>query len=198
MPCQQCGRPALVQVGQPPVALCLQCNLLYQQAISIQQAQLERIIDNLSGQMESVTGMFGILPRFGPRPQPIQVDTMLHGGTFNNISIDRSSIGMLNTGTIGTVDSAITVINNAGDAEAAQAIKTLSEAIISDQHLNKDQKDEALGMLSVVATEAALPVEQRRKGAMKHVVNGLGALLNTSASLITLWQTFGPTLLGLF
>ena len=108
--CYNCGKPAMYLVGPEgkEVPLCLDCNLKHTQMLAIQNEQLEREMDFLTDHMEFTAGLpSGVLPRYPKRQTKI-----IQGGTvtLNNIHVSDSNIGVLNTGNLEMVDSAITVL----------------------------------------------------------------------------------------
>ena len=184
-----------VQGEEGDLFLCLDCNLKYEQAQSLEFDRTTRHMNFLLAQAEATMGLQGILPRHEMPQRPVY-----HVGdtTLNNIKIDRGSIGVLNTGTIGTVDGAITVLRQHGEADVADTIARFTEAVVAERHLNADQKDEVLELLSVLATEATAPREQRRSSAMRAMIVPLATLVGGAAGLCQLWQQLEPTILGLF
>lgn len=130
MQCHQCPKPALyyleVEGGQLP--LCLDCFMKVQYLTERALEANERRINFLSDQYEMVTGLPGMLPRFEQRPPA----TFVTAGdlVMNNLKIDRSSIGVLNTGQIGSVDTAIGTLHDNGDDAAADAFRDFTEAIV--------------------------------------------------------------------
>ena len=53
--CGQCGKPAIVKVGDVP--LCVDCNLKYEQAQEMEIQRHRTELDYLADYMESVTGV---------------------------------------------------------------------------------------------------------------------------------------------
>jgi hypothetical protein len=184
--CHQCDRPALYWTGDEKhrIPLCLDCNLKVQQIAAMQQEVLEREINFLTQEMNYIGGLSSSPPRYPERRPPVHVQ----GNTFNNFKVEGSSIGLLNTGSIGVVDSAITVIANAGDQRAAGAIQKLTQAIISSSDLPPDKKNELIEMMNLVAAEAALPADKRRKRAIKPVLASIADGLKVSKGLVEIWD----------
>ena len=197
MKCSQCGKPAIVRikVEGSDLFLCVDCNLKFEQAESLEFDRLTRYHNQLVGQLETTMGLPQTLPRYAPSQRP-----SYHLGdlTLNNINIDRSSIGILNTGNIGAVDGAITVLRKHGEEDAAKAIACLTEAVVREEGVNTEQKNRILEMLSVLSGEATLPKEKRRSFAMKPLVLELATLLGGASALAQLWQQFEPLISGLF
>lgn len=123
MKCHQCSKPAmhLVGSGNAQVPLCLDCNLKHVQLITMQNDMLERQMNYLTDYMDMVVGLPGLSPKF-----PERKNVTIGGITLNNIKIDRSTVGVVNTGSIETVDSAVTVLKQSGDPQLAAAFLELS------------------------------------------------------------------------
>ena len=148
----------MYRVGEQGIPLCLDCYFKISQ-IQQQEAETnERMMNYLSDQIASSVGMPPIGPRFPPRPKPV----IVAGTKLNNISVNNSVVGTINTGSIGTVDQSISALVQTGEAELAEAIKVLSEAILQSGDLTSNQKNELVESLSVISKEAATPKEIRK------------------------------------
>ena len=181
-------------VTEKQIPLCLDCYFKFSQ---IQQQELEsneRIINYLSDQISFTAGLPPRGPRFPPRPQP----TYLGGVALNNIHVKDSVVGAINTGTVGTIDVAITALKNIGETRIADAVTQVSEAILSSTVLDLSQKNEAAEILSLIAAEAASPPERRRASAIKPLLSRLRELVSVAADVSTIWQQWGPILIGFF
>jgi hypothetical protein len=97
--CSQCGKPAIISIGGNP--LCVDCNLKFEQAQQIEFIRNATVLNNLSAEMEVATGIPGLCPRIEiPKPPPLQQSPV----TFNNIRVDSSVIGSINTGQVKQID----------------------------------------------------------------------------------------------
>jgi len=195
MKCYQCGKPAMFVVGPEgkQVPLCLDCNDKFQRMMSQQQDGLERQMNFLMEYMDMVTGIPTGGPRF-PKREIIQ----MQGPTFHNINIDRSTIGVLNTGSIQTVDSAVSVLHNSGADELSKAILHLTQAILSSAEIQNETKNDILEILSLLATEATVPKSKRRSKAMKPLLSQLSNLVGVASGLTTIWEHVKPILESVF
>lgn len=99
--CAQCNKIAIFVVGDGKVPLCIDCYLKLQQAIELEDRRLKEMMNYLTDHIEAAIGLYGILPRF-PTSRPIVRQGPL---TLNNININRSTIGTINTGEIKNLDS---------------------------------------------------------------------------------------------
>lgn len=184
--CSQCDREAIgaVNNGQGP-AFCLEHMNMFQNMISRNLADLQRQEDSIMDYVEMTTGV----RLRQPRPAPV-----LHHGnvTVNNIKIDRSNIGVVNTGNINDINSAITFIENSGHIEVASGLKNFSETIISSKELEDSQKNEILDHLAFLSNQIKSTPESRHNTTAKTTLNAIKEILSVSANLSTVWSVFYP------
>jgi hypothetical protein len=128
MKCYQCSNPAMFEVGQQSIPLCLDCNLKLAQINQIQNDALERQVNFLSDEMDDIVG----LPRTGAR-FPERKAVTLGNVTLHNINVHNSTVGVINSANVGTIDVAVTVLKQSGDPQLAEALRNLSEAIIASR-----------------------------------------------------------------
>src|SRR5208283_3378744 len=112
--CEQCGKPAVGSAGQ--VNLCVDCIYKLQLADYYRQQQYAQRMNFILDQAEMVTGLCG-----GPRMAMPRPPTILQGGpmTFNNIRVDRSVVGAINTAEVQKIDVALSHIRIGGSEELA-------------------------------------------------------------------------------
>jgi hypothetical protein len=112
------------------------------------------------------------------------------------LNIQGSHIANLNIGfQVGTINAALgSVISERGADEFANAIKTLTEAVVSDSRLPDSSKREVVEALSMVAEQAAKRPEQRSMGILKPIVTWIPTAIATAASLVAVWEKFGPVI----
>lgn len=179
-----------VEGGQ--IRLCLDCNLKLTQLNSVQNAESERLINYMTDQMEATFGFYGVSPRF-PERKTIQGGNV----TLNNIKVSNSTIGVLNTGTIETVDSAVTVIRQT-DPQLSAELLAFSQSVIAEPNLPADFKNKVIELLSVIATEATAPKEKRRSFAIRPLLQELATLASGAAGLTVLYDRLRPLLEAAF
>ena len=87
MKCYQCNNAAMFLVGPKgqQIPLCLNCHLKYVQLLDKQNEMLERTINYLTSEMESIVGLPPFLPRY-PERKVISTEKV----TLNNIKVDKS------------------------------------------------------------------------------------------------------------
>lgn len=194
MKCHQCSTPAMYQIGEQNIPLCLDC---YFKLAQIQQQQLEnneRMVNFASDEMAAVVGLPPIGPRFPPRPRPV----IVAGTKLNNISVNNSVVGTINTGSIGSVDQSISALVQCGEPSLAEAIKELSEAILQSGDLNRNQKNELVESLSVIAKEAATPKESRRNTVAIALLERATQITSLANDITGVCEKWWPVLLAAF
>ncbi len=187
MKCYQCEKLAMFVIEQEgtQVPLCLDCNLKFTRLIAEKNDMLERNMNYLTSMAEAQVGLPGLLPRF-PERRVVKTGDI----TLNNIKIDNSTIGVLNTGNIETVDVAITSLKQSGDQSVGTALLAVSEAILANAEINNELKNHLVEILSVLAAEATAPKERRRNTAMRPLLSELATLMSGIGSLSQLWDRY--------
>jgi hypothetical protein len=106
--CNQCDGPAIYAIGDQQIPLCLQCWAIHQSVIDRQLAALARQGETALDQIEMIAGV-----RLPGRRRPA-TPVILPGATFHNINIKNSNVGVVNTGELHQVHTAVSVIGSHG------------------------------------------------------------------------------------
>lgn len=186
-PCVQCGKPGIASSGGNN--LCVDHAIALQTVLNQQQAHNVAMINMLSDQIDDIMGV----PRRSARieaPTP----TIHQGGhyTINDIRIDRSIVGAVNTAQVENIEISMTNLQNQSSEgkEVAESLKDLTEAILENNELNLELKNELVDDLAFLAEQAAHPTKSRQKSIIKGVLFTLGHSLNAVASLATIWTAY--------
>ena len=188
--CCQCGNEGLYKVGGK--LLCVDCTLKVQQIADAQQAHYAKEINYLTAEIEAITGFPMALPSYEiPRP-------IIHNApiTFNNIKVDKSIVGSINTGNVHNIDVAMTNLKNGGNEALAGEIAKFTEAIANDSKADKDLKNEILEYISYVSTQVSLPTEKRKPSMLKTVLAAINKCAGSVADWITIWTTLQPMIMA--
>ena len=194
MKCHQCSNPAIYQVGEHSIPLCLDCYFKYSQIQQREVENHERMMNYLSDQIASSVGMPPMGPRFPPRPQPVVVA----GAKLNNIHVSNSVVGTINTGSIGAVDQSISALVQVGEPALAEALKSLSEAVLQSGDLTRNQRNEVIEALSVIAREAATPKETRQNTVAQSMLEKAMKITSLANDVSDVCQKWWPVLLAAF
>lgn len=129
-------------------------------------------------------------PPPAPAPSASSAPIQLH--------IQNSNVANLNLGTqLGTINAALQLLSREGEDHqaVALALKQLTEAVVADQYLKENQKQDAVEALSVLANEAE---SGKTSITTKALISWLPQLIGLSADLVTLWDKAGPTIRAFF
>lgn len=106
---------------------------------------------------------------------------------FNNIKVDRSVIGAINTAEVKQIDIAMSEIKNSGNEELAKAVKEFTEAFISESKLNKKTKNQIIELISFLTKQSLLGKEKRQNSIIKAILPRVESLISTIPLLVSLW-----------
>lgn len=192
--CNQCGKPAVKNYNGHP--LCVAC---WSQVQGIDIKQRDQLIREAVMHMQEIQALENqMYTSVGLNPPPPKYDfshlRVPQPNIYNNINVENSVVGAINTGEVQNIDIAMGDISAQGQKEIANSIKELTEAILETTELNEVQKNEALENISYLSTQAALPKDQRKKGVIKAALHGLKEVVSTSNGVIGLWQKVEPIL----
>lgn len=194
MKCYQCPKPAMWLVGEEKIPLCLSCYSLLSQMWQAENESHERMINYLSDQMSFTLGLPPMGPRFPPKSAPVHIS----GVKMNNINVSNSVVGTINTGSIGAVDQTISALLQLGEPGIAQAVKELTEAILSSKDLGQNQKNELVEILGVVAAEAATPKENRKNSVARALLERGSQIVSIANDITDVCQKWWPVLVAVF
>jgi len=170
--------------------LCLSC---YERAMGIiihQKQEAERMINYLHDRIDETVGV-----RSNARiqmPQPI-IHTGSHN-TQNHIHVDRSVIGVINTGQIQSLNQKLDNISNNTDPELAAKLKSFTENMLVSKQVSEENKKTVFEGLSFLA-EQLNTTQEKKPSIAKQIVSSIGSTIQTAGSLAVLWQTLGPLIL---
>ncbi len=143
----------------------------------------------------SIDAMFGLAPR---RPMQIPIrQQVIHAPqtTVNDhsIHIDHSMVGVVNSGTVGTLNASVSLIQQT-NPEMAEQIRTLIDQVSSNQDLEQATRKEVIEQVSFLMSQMSVPSAERNSSVLKTVFSAIGITLSTSADLYTLWEALHPAL----
>ncbi len=196
--CSQCGKPAIGECGNTP--LCVDCfnkmtqaNFMEQQ---IRHNQLSWLASNQNFIQQALSAGTGglIPPKFMAIPQPPSTGINY---TYNNIQVSDSAVGVINPGTLYTIDTSIDVMQSHGDNELATAIQELTQEVVNSKDIQDDIKKEITELLQFVASEGSVSKDTRNKSVIKPVLDRLGKLIPVATAAWSIWEKFQPLLQSL-
>lgn len=187
MKCSQCEKLAIIVVGEGNIPLCVEHYALFSRTLMEQLAANERQMNFLLDHMDEMVGIPSHARFRTPAPIIHKGDTVV-----NQLNIDGSTIGILNTGTIENLDSTISMIEKAGNAEVAKVIKEFTETVSKNIEITNEAKKEIIEQLSFLATQIRTPQSNRSSSVIKTVFKNIGSVVSISAALVELWGKLEP------
>jgi hypothetical protein len=185
----------MYQVGDQNIPLCLNC---YSKVAYMEQQQLEnheRMLNYLSDEIAFSVGMPSLGgPRFQPRPKPVHVGDV----RLNNISVNNSVVGTVNTGSIGSLDQSISALVQLNEPQVAQAFKGLSEAILESGDLTRNQRNELIEALNAISREAATPPETRQNTVALSLLERAEKITSMANDISEVCQRYWPAITAVF
>ena len=153
---QHCDKLAIAVVNGTP--LCVDCYYKFEVARTL-GARLAIINMNYAAaEMDHITGLRNFTPR-------MQVPDIPKGPVIlNNIKIDNSVVGWINTGNIETVDVSISYLEHSGNKDISAALKILTEAIVNNAHVSSSAKSNMLDQVAYLSEQAANAAKDRKPG----------------------------------
>jgi hypothetical protein len=143
-------------------------------------------------EMDNVTG----LPLSGPR---MQVPEIPKGPPIlNNIKVDNSVVGSINTGNVQAIDVNLTYLHSVGNDKARDALKVLTEAVVNDTSVSDTQKNELLDQITFLSEQTVAGAKDRKPGLIKATFSALTEAAHTVTSMAGAWQVAEPILRSLF
>ena len=177
--CTQCDREAFYVINDHP--LCVEHAASVQAQQGDQLRHLAMMYNLALDEMDAVVGMPGLSPRMKIPPPKTEI---VHRGdmkTFNNITIDRSIVGAVNTGSVDSIEVSLDRINNGGGTEIARAIAEFTEIILGNSELTSDQRAKIVELIETLSEQFSLPANQRKR----HVLSMVWGAITTEAGNFT-------------
>jgi hypothetical protein len=181
-------KTAVCKVNDVPI--CIDCYTKLQ-TINLAMVRHQMAMSNrAAADLESIAGVRpGLFPRVQIPPLPSAPFTL------NNIKIDNSVVGSINTGNVQTIDVSLSYLHQAGNDKARDALKTLTEAILGAPSIDDAQKNELLELVAFLSEQAAAGAKDRKSPSV--IKATLGAVSQAAGSISAVagaWQVAEPLL----
>jgi len=191
--CSQCDRQAVAGVTEGQIPLCVDHHFTFTKTSYLQAVMVASHLNYTEQQLYVSTG--GLLPLTQYNlPQPTFLG---EAPVFNSIRIDKSAIGVLNTGTISNlkdVEFTVELMNSQGQEEVAHSIAELTEAVINNGNVSIECKEEISEQLRFIASQVNVKQDERQPGVAKAVLSGIRTNIATIAALVTIFDKVEPVI----
>jgi hypothetical protein len=190
--CSTCTSTKIYGYNYKGLPFCLNCaekiNKMSNETLNALREDNQEIIDF----MDSFAG----LPPRRNNPQ-IQRPTNIN---YNNFKIDRSAIGVINTGTINgslkNINARLAIMHDS--KELIQGLKSLTETIVNSPEIPQDQKQELLEFISVITDEMIKPRHERKQAVIQIVLKTMSDYANIILAIQIIWNVVHPLLITFF
>jgi hypothetical protein len=108
--------------------------------------------------------------------------------TFNNIKVDSSVIGSINTGQVKQIDVAMDNIKAEGNEQLVDSLTKFTEAVLAEKALDAKLKSELIEQLSFVTSQCVSPKQLRKPTIIKTVLQQIDKVATKVATLAPLWS----------
>jgi hypothetical protein len=185
-PCGQCSRAGIIAVNG--TALCVDCYYRFEVARTLGFRMAAIGMNLAADEMDAITG----LRNFSPR---IQVPDMPKGPfILNNIKVDNSVVGSINTGNVQSIDVSVTVLREAGNDKISNALKALAEVIANNHDITAPDKDSMLDQVAYLSEQAVAAAKDRRPGIIQAAVASITQGAAAVTDIARAWAAAAPLL----
>jgi hypothetical protein len=199
--CSQCpGKPAIGEVGDQP--LCVESYTKLQSAHAAAQNtvlhQMRHAMDMIDYSEELMWSMTGL--ERPPGSRRVQIPPMPATGpvTLNNIKLDNSVVGAINTGSVRDIDVDLNQLHSAGLDKLRDAIVALTQAVVDDRQATADEKNALLEQVAFLSSQATAAMQQRKPGMIRAAMGAIANTATTITSISGAWQACEPLLKMIF
>lgn len=191
MTCSQCQRPALYRFreGAESYALCLSCYAVLE---DIQFKKFLKISAMLNQSLDDLDRVAPWGPRSGRIPVAEVARAASQSRTYNNIKIDNSTVGMLNTGNLQRIDAAITISKGNDTEEFGARLKDLTDTILKSSEVDAQSQQQLLEVVQaisdqVIGAKPSKPVVSALFGKLKEMASNTASIGGAVEKLHSAW-----------
>lgn len=140
--------------------------------------RLERNVNYLHDEMDSV---FGIRTggRYAQPPAPVHINQP----TMNNLNFSHSIVGAVNTGYVKDLMVNMSKVAMNNNEQAAQTIKTFTDALLQSQEIQKEEKERIIQQLSFLSEQLSLASEKRNDSVIRTVLQDVANAVQIGTGL---------------
>jgi hypothetical protein len=92
------------------------------------------------------------------------------------------------------IDACLQQLEQVGGAEIAQALATITEAVIAEKSFSKASKNELLEQLAFLSTQVTTRPDERKPGLVRSVITGIREAAQSAEAIASAWARVEPLL----
>jgi hypothetical protein len=193
MNCDQCGKPAIVNIHKHP--LCVSCYALLQQTetarVEANNDYLRLLSAQINHELDQMNMAFGIPMNLGRIQIPQRAGQQYN--TVHSVKVEGGTVGAINTGEAQSIAVAIGASEKQGNKDLAVALTEFTNELTKAQ-IDESQKRNMGEQLAVLSEELTKPTETRRRAVVAPMLDALSKAAAVSTGLVTLWERLHPLL----
>lgn len=190
MKCNQCERPAMYQVTEQGIPLCLSCYKTWSEISNVEFLKYGAMLNYLEEDASRLTGY--------PFPRRLPVAEIAAAlerkSVLNNINISQSQIGVLNTGSIQKIDAAITLSKGSDSEVVGASLQDFADGVIKAPELSASEKNELLELTETLAEQV---VSTRKPATIRAIMKEMTARVGDVAALTGAFSKLYDSVKGL-
>jgi hypothetical protein len=180
MRCQQCTRPAIYQVGDHAVPLCIDCYSKLEEANFRKFLMNAALMNQAMDHMDEVTGL-GITG--GRIPVAALAGALRRGNVYNNINVSNSQIGVISTGDLAKIDAAITLTSGSDADQIGRYLRELTQAVVDASDVDQEGKKELIELIQQIVSARKKPVIASLLRSIEERAQGAAAIIQVFSAL---------------
>jgi len=191
MKCSACGHEAelmwVVEVGKGRAALCLDCQSKYQQIQVTKHNMLVDEMNYLAEEIDFVSGFPG-----SPRYRRVPSITQINPRNESHITVNADQIGIVNSGSIGEINSAITLTKQSNNPQIGDDLRSLTELILSDKDVTNEIRDSLIESLAFLAEQLKQDNQSRKRSMISTVLVNITSSIGAVTGALGIWEKVKP------
>lgn len=157
-------------------------------------AQNAAMLNFAAQELDAVVGFGPPSPQIAiPRPPVPPIN-------YNNqtVTVTGGQVGAINFGNVDEIQVHLQAMTRNGEAGVADALAALTTAVLNNNEVDQNAKNELLEQLAFISQQASAKPEERKPGAIKAMLSavkeGAGAITSAAGA----WEALEPLLKGHF
>lgn len=159
------------------IDLCLHCGAVAEHISNMQWLKNAAMANRALDDMDAVTGFHTSGGRVNI---PAMAMAMRRNPILNNIQINNSQVGVLNTGTIEKIDATITLTRGSELEEVGNHLKAFTEALLNAKEVDPRDREDLADLLETLTDQI-----NRKKPAS--IAATMAAILDKAKSVLSLF-----------
>lgn len=193
-PCTQC-HAAPIMCSVQGHHLCLSCATKFESMLASQASRRDTEFRQQAATLNFLSDQMGHFLPGMTRPRLNLPPAAVHAQHIDqSITVDRSVVGAINTGTIRDLTVSLDKISQTAGEDVAAQVRELVTAVTAAMEFSATDRQQILEHLTAISEQAARPPESRQTSVLGSLKTNLDRWLTPSAKCASLWSAICATL----